>query len=387
MTGCRLCGAGSTESFVDLGTAPLGGRFLTADTLKTADTLYPLHVRVCPECLLVQAPVYAVGAAEAASFPPVQGERFADAMIELLDLGPDSVVVALPGSDGDLVSRFAARGVPVAAARGAGPPGRPQHEASVASPAPAASPAGAGRADLVVGVNALARAADLVGFAAGLAARVKPDGMVALEFPHLLRLVERRQVDRIDHAHHQYLSLLTASRAIAGAGLVAVEVEELSSYGGSLRVLARHRSAAGEPSSNVKSVLEAEAEAGLHTLAGHRGFAEAVFGIKRDLIEFLLAARADGRRVVGYGVGSTLLDYCGIRPDLLSYTVSSLVPAGCFLPGSRIPVFAPERIAQDRPDHVLVLPSGVRAEVAARLGHVREWGGRLVFATPSLEVV
>jgi hypothetical protein len=360
MTGCRLCATPATETFVDLGMAPLRDAHVTVDALDTADTIYPLRVRMCPRCLLVQLPPYAAAWAETPCQPP-HGERLADAMVDLLDLGPHSVVVSLPGSDADVLAPFAARGVPVA-------------------------PAAAGPADLVVGVNAIARAADLTRFAAGLAARVKPDGLVALEFPHLLRLVERRQVDRIDHGHHQYLSLLTADQILAGGGLVAVDVEEISSYGGSLRVLARHRAAAGEPSTNVKSVLEAEAEAGLHTLDGHRGFAEAAFAIKRDLMEFLLTARADGRRVVGYGGASSLLDYCGVRADLLAYTVSPGA-AGRFLPGSRIPVHQPDRIARDRPDYVLVLSSAPRAEAAARLGHVREWGGRLVFATPDLAVV
>jgi hypothetical protein len=232
---------------------------------------------------------------------------------------------------------------------------------------------------------------DLLGFTAGLAALVKPDGLITLEFPHLLRLIERRQYDTIYHEHYQYLSLLTATRALATADLAVVDVEELPTHGGSLRVYARHAAAAGEPSASVKAVLDEEAKAGLHTLDGHRGFAESVFQIKRALLEFLLTARAEGRTVVGYGApgkGNTLLNHCAIRSDLLAYTVDrSPYKQGLFLPGTHIPIHAPDRIAADRPDYVLVLPWNLRAELTAQLSYVHDWGGRLVFPIPALEVV
>ncbi|WP_460807843.1 class I SAM-dependent methyltransferase [Micromonospora zhanjiangensis] len=248
-----------------------------------------------------------------------------------------------------------------------------------------------GRADLVVANNVYAHVPDLLGFTAGLAALVRPTGLVTCEFPHLLRLIERRQYDTIYQEHYQYLSLLTARRALATADLTVVDVDEISSHGGSLRVYARPAEHAGEPSVNVKSVLDAEAEAGLHTLDGHRGFADAVFAIKRELVDFLLTARAQGRRVVGYGApgkGNTLLNHCGIRSDLVEYTVDrSPHKQGRFLPGTHIPIHEPDRIARDRPDYVLVLPWNLRTEITAQLAHVRDWGGRLVFPIPSLEVV
>jgi hypothetical protein len=364
--GCRLCAAALTETFVDLGMAPLSGRCLTPERLDGAETLYPLHVRICPSCLLVQLPAY--GPTELVEDgEPARGPRFADTLVEQLGLGPDSLVVEVDGSG--LLPAFAGHGVPVRSV-----------ESAEDDPEP--SPL----ADLVAAVNAYARVPDLVGFTARLAALAKPDGLVVVEFPHLLRMVERRQYDAIDHRHRQYLSLLTAQRALGTAGLAVVDVDELSRAGGSLRVFARRGSAAGEPSSNVKSVLDAEAEAGLHTLDGHRGFASAVFGVKRDLVEFLLGARADGRRVVGYGTAGTLLDHCGVRSDLLPYTVDG-DGAGRFLPGSRIPVHEAGRIARDRPDYVLVLAPAPRPELCAQLDYVRGWGGRLVFAIPDLEVV
>ena len=219
---------------------------------------------------------------------------------------------------------------------------------------------------------------------------VKDDGLVTLEFPHLLRLIERRQYDTIYHEHFSYLSLHTSSQALATAGLRIVDVDELSTHGGSLRVHARPAEAAREPAERVKAVLAAEEAAGLHTVAGHDGFARQVMQIKSDLLGFLLTAAAEGRSVVGYGApgkGNTLLNHCGIRPDLLSYTVDrSPWKQGKSMPGTHIPIYPPERIEQTRPDYVLVLPWNLRDEISKQLDYVRSWGGRLVFPIPALEI-
>ena len=248
-----------------------------------------------------------------------------------------------------------------------------------------------GRADLVAANNVFAHVPDIRGFAAGLRALVKDEGMVTLEFPHLLRLIERRQYDTIYHEHFSYLSLLTSSRALATAGLRVVDVDELGTHGGSLRVYARPEESAGEPTERVKAVLDAEEAAGLHTVAGHEGFAAAVLKIKSDLLGFLLTAAREGRSVAGYGApgkGNTLLNHCGIRSDLLAYTVDrSPVKQGKFLPGTHIPIYAPERLAETRPDYILVLPWNLREEISRQLGYVRSWGGRLVFPIPELEIV
>lgn len=404
---CRLCGTALTETFVDLGMSPLCESYLPADRLDAAETFYPLHVRICPACLLVQLPAHVPGEeifADYAYFSSysdswvAHARRYAEVMIEALGLGPDSLVTEVASNDGYLLQHFVARGIPVLGVEPA---------ANVAEAARArgirtevrflGARAGTdlaeriGRADLVVANNVYAHVPDLVDFTAGLAALVKPTGLVTCEFPHLLRLIERRQYDTIYQEHYQYLSLLTAQRALATADLTVVEVDEISSHGGSLRVHARPAAGAGEPSANVKCVLDAEAEAGLHTLDGHRGFADAVFAVKRDLVEFLFTARAQGRRVVGYGApgkGNTLLNHCGIRSDLVEYTVDrSPHKQGRFLPGTHIPIHAPDRIDRDRPDYVLVLPWNLRAEITDQLAHVRDWGGRLVFPIPSLEVI
>jgi len=404
---CRLCDAELTETFVDLGMSPLCESYVSADQLDGPETFYPLHVRVCSQCLLVQLPAYVAGEdifSDYAYFSSYSdswvehGRRYAQEMITQLKLGPDSLVTEVASNDGYLLQHFVAAGIPVVGVEPA---------ANVAEVARAkgirtevrflSAETGAevaqryGRADLVAGNNVYAHVPDLRGFSAGLAALVKETGLVTLEFPHLLRLIEGRQYDTIYHEHYQYLTLLTSSRALATAGLSVVDVEELTTHGGSLRVHARPAGAAGEPSAAVKAVLDAEAAAGLHTLEGHAGFAPAVAAVKRDLVSFLFAARAEGKTVVGYGApgkGNTLLNHCGIRSDLLSYTVDrSPYKQGKFLPGTHIPIRHPDAIAADRPDFVLVLPWNLRKEITAQLANIAEWGGRLVFPIPSLEVV
>jgi hypothetical protein len=404
---CRLCRAELTETFVDLGMSPLCESYLRADQLDARESFYPLHVRICASCLLVQLPAYVPGEeifSDYAYFSSystswvAHAKRYADSMIDQLGLGPDSLVTEVASNDGYLLQHFVARGIPVLGVEPAANIAKVAQEKGIrtesrflGAQSGAELAARYGRADLVAGNNVYAHVPDLVGFTAGLAALVKPGGLVTLEFPHLARLIERRQYDTIYHEHYQYLSLLTAQRALATSDLTVVDVEELATHGGSLRVYARHAAAAGEPSANVKALLDAEAEAGLHTLDGHRGFAEAVFTIKRDLLGFLLSARAEGKRVVGYGApgkGNTLLNHCGIRSDLLEYTADrSPHKQGLFLPGTHIPIHSPDRIAADRPDYILVLPWNLRTEISAQLAYVRDWGGRLVFPIPALDLV
>jgi SAM-dependent methyltransferase len=404
---CRLCGAALSATFVDLGMSPLCESYLRADQLDGPETFYPLHVRICPSCLLVQLPAYVPGEdifSDYAYFSSysdswvAHAKRYAEAMVDRLGLGPESLVTEVASNDGYLLQHFVAAGVPVLGIEPAGniaavarDRGIRTEVAFLGTQTGAGLAARYGRADLVAGNNVYAHVPDLRGFTAGLAALVKPDGLVTLEFPHLLRLIEGRQYDTIYHEHYQYLSLRTAARALATAGLRLVDVDELTTHGGSLRVYAQPEGAAGEPTPAVKAVLEAETAAGLDTLAGHRGFANAVHTIKADLLGFLLEARSRGRTVVGYGApgkGNTLLNHCGIRADLLAYTVDrSPHKQGMFLPGTHIPIHPPDRIAADRPDYVLVLPWNLRTEITAQLAYVRDWGGRLVFPIPELEVV
>jgi 2-polyprenyl-3-methyl-5-hydroxy-6-metoxy-1,4-benzoquinol methylase len=396
-----------TRTFVDLGMSPLCESYVPAAKLDQAETFYPLHVRLCDACLLVQLPAYVPGEeifSDYAYFSSysdswvAHAKRYAQEMTERLSLAPDSLVTEVASNDGYLLQHFVAAGIPVL---GVEPAANVAEAARARGIRTEVQFLGAdtgrqiaqryGRADLVAANNVFAHVPDIRGFAAGLRALVKDDGMVTLEFPHLLRLIERRQYDTIYHEHYSYLSLLTSSRALATAGLRVVDVAELGTHGGSLRVYARPEESAGEPARRVKAVLAEEESAGLHTAGGHDGFAPAVLKIKSDLLGFLLAAAREGRTVAGYGApgkGNTLLNHCGIRSDLLSYTVDrSPFKQGKFLPGTHIPIYAPERLAETKPDYILVLPWNLRDEISRQLSYVGSWGGKLVFPIPELDIV
>jgi C-methyltransferase C-terminal domain/Putative zinc binding domain/Methyltransferase domain len=404
---CRLCGAQLTRTFVDLGMSPLCESYVPEERLDEAEAFYPLHVRLCDACLLVQLPAYVSGEhifSEYAYFSSysdswvAHAKRYAEAMTERLGLTAGSLVTEVASNDGYLLQHFQAASIPVLgiepaanvaeAARARGIRTEVQFLGADTGREIAAR---YGRADLVAGNNVFAHVPDIKGFAAGLRALVKDEGIVTLEFPHLLRLIERRQYDTIYHEHFSYLSLLTASRALEAAGLRVADVDELATHGGSLRVYARPQESGGEPTERVKTVLAAEEAAGLHTVPGHAGFAPAVLKIKNDLLGFLLAAASEGRSVAGYGApgkGNTLLNHCGIRSDLLAYTVDrSPVKQGKFLPGTHIPIYAPEHLAETRPDYVLILPWNLRDEISRQLSYVGSWGGKLVVPIPELEII
>jgi len=405
--GCRLCGQPLTRTFVDLGMSPPCESYLRADQLDSGETFYPLHVRICDNCLLVQLPAY-VAADDVFSdylyFSSYStswvehARRFVVDMQERLDLGAGSLIVEAASNDGYLLQHAVALGIDVLGIEPAANIAAIANEKGIRTESyflgedtgkDAASRYG--QADLVVGNNVFAHVPDIVDFAKGLRALVKDDGLVSLEFPHLLRLIERRQYDTIYHEHYSYLTLKTASLALEKAGLKVVDVQELVSHGGSLRVLSTPAETAGEPTELVGKVLQDEADAGLHTVEGHAGFSRDVFAIKADLVAFLVGAARAGKSVAGYGApgkGNTLLNHCGIRPDLLAYTVDrNPYKHGRFTPGMRIPIHAPERITEDRPDYVVVLPWNLRIELVEQLSYVGDWGGQLVFPIPTLEVV
>jgi hypothetical protein len=382
--------------------SPLCESFLHADQLDARESFYPLHVRICDRCLLVQLPAYVPGEeifSDYAYFSSysdsyVEHQRqYANRMISELGLTQDSLVTEVASNDGYLLQHFVAKGIPVlgvepatniveiARAKGI------RTENCFLTPETAASlSAQYGKADLVAANNVYAHIPDLIGFSRGLAELVKPDGLVTIEVQHLLTMMRGKQYDTIYHEHYHYLTLLTAQRALATAGLVVTDVELIGTHGGSLRIFARLN---GTPSESVKEVLETESS--LHTVEGHMGFADAVFTIKQDLMTFLYRARSEGKRVVGYGApgkGNTLLNHCGIRGDLLEYTVDrNPHKHRMFLPGTHIAIHEPERIAIDKPDYVLVLPWNLREELTAQLSYVRDWGGKLVFPIPELEII
>ena len=404
---CRLCGSTSLRSFLDLGATPPCERILTAEELEQPEVTYPLHVRVCERCLLAQLPPlitpedtfteYAYFSSFSTSWVE-HARRFVDSAVERLGLGPESFIVEVASNDGYLLQHVVARGIRCLGIEPAVNVGEAARAKNVPTLTAFLTPetgarvrAEHGPANLVVANNVYAHVPDIVGFTRGLRSLVADDGWVSIEVQHLLTLVQQTQFDTIYHEHFQYYTVLTAQRALESGGLALVDVELLPTHGGSIRCWARPAEVAGEPSDRVRQVLADEEAAGLHTPEGHDGFAPAVSRVRDDLVTFLIQARRDGKRVVGYGApgkGNTLLNYCGIRPDLLEYTVDrNPYKHGKFTPGCRIPILPPERIAQDKPDYVLVLPWNLRNELTQQLAYVREWGGRLVFPIPEIEVV
>jgi SAM-dependent methyltransferase len=404
---CRLCGAELTETFVDLGMSPPCESFLAADQLDRGETFYPLHVRICSECLLVQLPAYIAAEdifthyAYFSSFSDswvAHAGRFVDGAVERLGLGPNSFVVEVASNDGYLLQHVVAGGIralgiePAAnVAEAAVAKGVPTEVLFLGEKTGAEVAAEHGPADLVVANNVFAHVPDIVDFAKGLRALLTDDGRLTIEIPHLLRLIEGREYDTIYHEHYSYLSLLTTQRVLAAAGLTVVDVEELPTHGGSLRTWSAPAESAPPPSAAVAAVLAAESEAGLDTLEGHAGFAADVAAVRNDLVGFLVARAREGALVAGYGApgkGNTLLNHAGVRADLLAFTVDrNPFKHGKFLPGTHIPIFDVDEIAARKPDFVVILPWNLRAEISAQLAYVRDWGGRLVVPLPRLEVL
>jgi C-methyltransferase C-terminal domain/Putative zinc binding domain/Methyltransferase domain len=403
---CRLCSAELTHTFVDLGMSPPCENYLTAEQLDDGETFYPLHVRVCSECLLVQLPAY-IPAEEIFSHYAyfssysdswvAHARRFVDSAVRRLGLTSDSFVVEVASNDGYLLQHIIERdirtlGIEPAAnvAHAAVKKGIPTEVLFLGEEVGLKLAREHGPADLVVANNVFAHVPDIVDFAKGLRALVADDGYVSIEIPHLQRLIDGHLYDTIYHEHYSYLSLLTTQRVLATARLAVVDVEQLSTHGGSLRTWSRPAEAAGEPSSAIAKVLAAEATAGLDTLAGHMGFAGEVARARNDLVQFLVDRSREGARVAGYGApgkGNTLLNHAGIRSDLLAFTVDrNPFKHGKYLPGTHIPIHPVEWLAGKRPDYVVILPWNLREEITVQLDYVREWGGRLVVPLPELEV-
>jgi trans-aconitate methyltransferase len=404
---CRLCGSDTLLSFVDLGTTPPCEVFLTADQLDQPEQTYPLHARVCSRCLLVQlSPLITPEAtftddvydSSCSSSWVRHTEQFVEDTVTRLELDCGSFVVEVASNYGYLLQHLVRRWVrclgiepSVNVGQAARARGVPTLNGFLTPDMAAHVRATHGPADLVVANNVYAHVPDVVGFTQGLRTLVADDGWVSIEVQHLLTLMRSNQFDSIYHEQFQYYTVLTAQRALASGGLALADVELLPTHGGSIRLWARPEEAAGPPTSRMVEVLAVEADAGLNSADGHSGFAGSVAQVHVDLLRFLLLARAEGKSVVGYGApgkGNTLLNYCGIRPDLLRYTVDrNAYKHGRFTPGTRIPIHAPERIAEDRPDYVLVLPWNLRAELLEQLAYIADWGGQLVFPIPKLEVV
>ena len=403
---CRLCSAELRHTFVDLGMSPPCESYLSESQIDGGETFYPLHVRVCENCLLVQLPAYIAPEdvfSDYAYFSSysdswvAHARRFVDLAATRLGLDEESFVVEVASNDGYLLQHTLARGIrslgiepaeniaEVARAKGIDTEVMFLGEQTGRDVA-----ARRGKADLVVANNVFAHVPDIVDFSKGLRALVADSGRVSIEIPHLLRLIEGNEYDTIYHEHYSYLTLLTAQRVLATADLEVVDIEELSTHGGSMRIWAAPTAAGIDVATSVPRVLADEAAAGLNTLEGHSGFARQVAAARNDFVEFLVSCQRTGMRVAGYGApgkGNTLLNHCGIRSDLMEFTVDrNPHKHGLFLPGTHIPIHPVERLAEERPDYVVIMPWNLRDEITAQLEYVRDWGGRFVVSLPKLEV-
>jgi hypothetical protein len=380
--------------------------YLSAAQLDAGETFYPLHVRVCEDCLLVQLPAYIPAEAIFSDYAyfssysdswVAHASRFVDDAARELDLGPGSFVVEVASNDGYLLQHTVARdirslGIEPAAnvAKVAQSRGIETEVMFLGEGTGMEVAVRHGKADLVVANNVFAHVPDIVDFSKGLRALVANTGRVSIEIPHLLRLIEGSEYDTIYHEHFSYLSLLTAQRVLAAAELTVIDIEELPTHGGSMRLWSVPSNGSVNVQPSVGRVLAAEAAAGLDTLEGHKGFAQQVATVRNDFVEFLVACQREGKRVAGYGApgkGNTLLNHCGIRSDLMEFTVDrNPHKHGMFLPGTHIPIHPVERLAEERPHYVVIMPWNLTAEITKQLQYIRSWGGRFVVSLPKLEV-
>jgi SAM-dependent methyltransferase len=401
---CRFCLAPLTERVADLGASPLSNDYVRPGERETR---FPLVAFVCGRCFLVQVPAvvpptrifgdYAYLSSYSDSWLEHVG-AYCAAVTERLGLNGGSRVVEVGSNDGHLLKCFRERGISVLGVDPAANLTRVARDAGVDTVteffglevAERLTAAG-GRADLLIGNNVLPHVPDLNDFVAGLRVMLAPGGLLTMEFPHLLQLLRGGQFDTIYHEHFSYFSVLTVRQVFAAHGLRLVEIEELPTHGGSLRVHLRHESEDAAASDTVERVVAEERRAGLDSLDVYRRFRDGVGETRRSLVDFLATARTEGRRVAAYGApakATTLLNYCGVGPESIEYTVDrNPQKQGRLMPGTGIPIHAPQRLEETRPEFVVILPWNLRAEIVPQLSHVADWGGRLVVPVPRAEVL
>lgn len=404
---CRFCHAALKKTFVDLGMSPLCETYPKEADLRHGEVYYPLHVYVCEKCLLVQLQEYQTPENIFSDYPYFSSfsdswlkhaENYCEMMTGRLGLSAQSLVVEVASNDGYLLQYFIRQGVPVLGIEPAANVAKVAVEKGIPTLVRffgeelAKELAAEGKcADLVLGNNVLAQVPDLNDFVEGLKVLLKPHGVLTLEFPHLLRLIQRNEFDTIYHEHFSYFSMLTAARIMEAHGLKVFGVEELATHGGSLRVFAcRAEDETHEVTGSVEDLIAEEKKAGLSSVEGYESFARQVKDTKFALVEFLMTAAWQGKSVVGYGApgkSATLLHYCGIGKDLIAYTVDrSPYKQGRFLPGTHIPIYHPDRIAETKPDYVVILPWNLEDEIMHQLQFIRAWGGRFVVPIPEVVV-
>jgi SAM-dependent methyltransferase len=403
---CRFCGSPLSAVFADLGVSPVANSLVTEDRLSAMEPFYPLRAFVCGECFLVQSEEFESPGGIFSDYVYFSSystswlahcRAYADMIVERLGLGPGHTVVEVGSNDGYLLQFFHGRGIRVL---GVEPAANVAQEAIVKSIPTivrffgselAAELRGESGADLLIANNVLAHTPDVNDFVAGMKLILRPGGVVTVEFPHLMRLVEEGQFDTIYHEHFSYFSFGTVRRIFGRHGLRAFDVEELPTHGGSLRVYACHDDDARADAPSVARLAEREDAAGYGELEVYTSFGERVKATKREVLSALIEAKDAGRTIVGYGApakGATLLNYCGIGTDFLEYTVDkSPHKQGAYLPGVRIPILEPAAIARSRPDYVFILPWNLRDEIVGEMAAIREWGGRFMVRTPEMTIL
>ncbi len=406
-SGCRFCGSKLEHIFVDLGVSPLVQSFLSSDQLNQMEPFYPLQVFVCATCFLVQLHEFVAPEnifsdylyfASYSDTWLAHAKRYTDEMVRRFPISNNSLVIEIASNDGYLLQYFAEKNIPVLGIEPAANVARVAAQKGISSvvkffsTATARELLAAGKsADLLLGNNVLAHVPDINDFVAGMKILLKPQGVITMEFPHLMQLMEQNQFDTIYHEHFSYFSFLSVQKIFAAHGLTLFDVEELPTHGGSLRIFARHAEDSTKPVGPRVTDLRAREESGGYArLETYSRFAEQVKETKRKLLEFLIKAKRNGKRIAAYGAaakGNTLLNYCAIRTDFLDYTVDrSPYKQGMFLPGTRIPVYSPDQIRRTQPDYLLILPWNLKDEIIQQNAYIRDWGGQFVVPIPEVTV-
>ncbi len=405
---CRFCKTTLQHTFVDLGMSPLSNSYLKLDQLNKAEKFYPLHTYVCEQCLLVQLEEfespdhifsdYAYFSSYSDSWLN-HAKKYTELMIDRFSLNKSSLVIEIASNDGYLLQFFQEKNIPIL---GIEPAANVAQVAEFKGIPTLVKFFGVQTAqelfdlgkssDLLLGNNVLAHVPDINDFVAGMKIILKPEGVLTMEFPHLWQLINQNQFDTIYHEHFSYLSFTTVEKIFACHGLTLFDVEELSTHGGSLRIYGMHEhNQKFTVSDRVRLLKEKEHQAGLDKVDTYLQFSNQVMSTKRKLLSFLIGLKNQGKTIVGYGApakGNTLLNYCGIRTDLLDYTCDrSPHKQGLFLPGTHIPIYPPDKIAETKPDYVLILPWNLKDEICSQLSYIREWGGKFIVPIPEVEVL
>lgn len=406
---CRFCGNELRYTFADLGMSPIANDNLTSEHLNRAEKFYPLHTYVCDRCLLVQleefeSPEHIFGDGDYAYFSSYSeswlrhAKAYTELMVERFNFNSASQVVEIASNDGYLLQYFHQKGIPVLGvepaantAKAAAEKGIPTWVKFFGVNTAKELVAEGKSADLLLGNNVLAHVPDVNDFIGGMKIVLKPNGILTMEFPHLLKLMQQNQFDTIYHEHFSYYSFITVEKMFAAHGLTLFDVEEIPTHGGSLRIYGKHNDAVEPAVSNrVKQLKAKEAAAGLEDIETYLTFGEQVKATKRKLLKFLIEAKSQGKAIAAYGApakGNTLLNYCGVGRDFIDYTVDrSPYKQGLFLPGTHIPILHPDKIRETQPDYVLILPWNLKEEIMTQMAYIAEWGGQFVVPIPEIRV-